>query len=67
MPGWFHLLRYFFFCPLILRNVDYGNGAAHRNLMDIYLPVPENPHLSTKNKMYKKVQIRKIKCIKKCR
>lgn len=38
MPGWYRLLRYWFFDPFILRNVEYGKGAKLRNVMDIYLP-----------------------------
>lgn len=38
MPGWYRLLKYWFFDPFILRNVEYGKGARLRNLMDVYLP-----------------------------
>ena len=41
--GWYRLLKYWIFNPLILRNVEYGQGGKFRNLMDIYLPVPHNP------------------------
>lgn len=40
MPGWYHLLKYWFLHPLILRNVEYGKGAKFRNMLDIYLPFP---------------------------
>lgn len=39
-PGWYSLLKYFFFNPYILRNVEYGLGSKFRNVMDIYLPPP---------------------------
>jgi len=39
-PGWIKLLRYWFFSPLIIRNIKFGKGAKYRNLLDIYLPVP---------------------------
>lgn len=38
MPGWYRLLRYWFFDPFILRNVEYGKGAKLRNVLDVYLP-----------------------------
>jgi acetyl esterase/lipase len=39
-PGWYNLLKYWFFDSFILRNVEYGKGARARNLLDIYLPLP---------------------------
>jgi hypothetical protein len=45
--GWYRLLKYWIFSPLILRNVEYGQGGKFRNLMDIYLPVPHNPHMNS--------------------
>ncbi|CAM9669334.1 unnamed protein product, partial [Ectocarpus fasciculatus] len=38
MPGWFLLLRYYFFDPFIMKNIPYGLGGKKRNLLDIYLP-----------------------------
>eukprot|EP01032_Pedospumella_encystans_P020086 gene20086-22831_t len=40
-PGWYKLLRYWFLSPLIIRNLRYGKGAKNRNLLDVYLPVPQ--------------------------
>jgi acetyl esterase/lipase len=40
-PGWYKLLRYWFFSPLIIRNLRYGKGSKNRNLLDVYLPVPQ--------------------------
>ncbi len=39
-PGWYNLLKYWFFDSFILRNIEYGKGAKYRNVMDIYLPLP---------------------------
>lgn len=36
-------MKYWFFSPLILRNIEYGRGSKYRNLLDIYLPLPINP------------------------
>lgn len=50
-PGWYNLLKYWIFDPFILRNVEYGQGAKLRNLMDIYLPlIPKGskPSMSSK-------------------
>lgn len=38
MPGWFVLLRYYFFDPYIMKNIPYGLGGRSRNLLDVYLP-----------------------------
>jgi len=38
IPGWYHLLKYYLFSPLLLRNVEYGKGIRNRNLLDVYLP-----------------------------
>lgn len=38
MPGWFLLLRYYFFDPFVMKNIPYGLGGKKRNLLDIYLP-----------------------------
>ncbi len=44
--GWYRLIKYWVFSPLILRNVEYGQGGKFRNVMDIYLPVPHNPSVN---------------------
>lgn len=38
--GWFHLMVYYLFNPLIIKNLAYGRGLKYRNLLDIYLPFP---------------------------
>ena len=38
MPGWLRMCWYYFTSNLIVRNVEYGKGHMHRNLLDIYLP-----------------------------
>lgn len=38
LPGWIGMLKYWFFSPNILRNVEYGLGARKRNMLDVYLP-----------------------------
>ena len=38
LPGWIGMLKYWFFSPNILRNVEYGQGARKRNMLDVYLP-----------------------------
>lgn len=47
-PGWYKLLRYWFLSPLIIRNLRYGKGAKNRNLLDVYLPVPQQKHSKAK-------------------
>lgn len=39
LPGWIGMVKYWFFSPNIVRNVEYGQGARKRNLLDIYLPI----------------------------
>lgn len=46
MPGWIALLRYYMCDAFILRNIDYGKGS--RNVLDVYLPPPYNPHSGNK-------------------
>jgi prenylcysteine alpha-carboxyl methylesterase len=50
-PGWYQLLKYFFFNPFILRNVEYGLGSKFRNVMDIYLPIPPSYNRSASKKV----------------
>eukprot|EP00981_Chlorochromonas_danica_P012795 scaffold5412_cov171-Ochromonas_danica.AAC.2 len=50
-PGWYQLLRYWLFNPFILRNVEYGQGAKARNVMDIYLPIPPSRGSARGNKI----------------
>jgi len=54
MPGWAALLRYYIFDSLIIRNIDFGRGPRYRNLLDVYLPQPNNPrsrkHKGSKSK-----------------
>jgi len=38
MPGWLRMCWYYFTSNFIIRNVEYGKGHMHRNLLDIYLP-----------------------------
>ena len=38
-PGWIMLLRYYLWDENIIRDVDYGQGAKDRNMLDIYLPL----------------------------
>jgi hypothetical protein len=42
MPGWTHMLVYYFFSKRVIKNVSYGLGAGSRNLLDVYMP-PERP------------------------
>ncbi len=53
MPGWMALLRYFLFDSFIIRNIDYGKGARSRNLLDVYLPLPNNPTAKRMNRKSK--------------
>jgi acetyl esterase/lipase len=48
MPGWLALLRYYIFDAFIIRNIEYGKGGRYRNLLDVYLPPPYNPHSGMK-------------------
>jgi hypothetical protein len=50
MPGWGALLRYYFFDSFIIRNIDFGRGPRYRNLLDVYLPQPNNPKHKHKKK-----------------
>lgn len=38
LPGWIGMVKYWLFSPNIIRNVEYGQGARKRNLLDVYLP-----------------------------
>lgn len=38
LPGWIGMVKYWIFSPKIIRNVEYGQGARKRNLLDVYLP-----------------------------
>ena len=42
MPGWYSLVSYWLFSPLIVRGIEYGKGVAFRNVLDVYLPAPLN-------------------------
>ena len=39
IPGWIGMVKYWLFSVNIVRNVEYGQGARKRNLLDIYLPI----------------------------
>ena len=39
IPGWIGMVKYWLFSLNIVRNVEYGQGARKRNLLDIYLPI----------------------------
>lgn len=38
LPGWYKMLKFWIFSPLVIRNLEYGQGAKKRNLLDVYLP-----------------------------
>ena len=38
LPGWIGMVRYWLLSPNIIRNIEYGQGARKRNLLDVYLP-----------------------------
>jgi len=40
IPGWFRLIKYYITHHLIIKNIEYGKGHLHRNVLDIYLPLP---------------------------
>ena len=42
MPGWLHMCWYYFTSKNIKRNIEYGKGHMHRNLLDVYLPINVN-------------------------
>ena len=56
MPGWAALLRYYIFDSLIIRNIDFGRGPRCRNLLDVYLPQPNNPRNKKHGKVNGKVK-----------
>ena len=39
IPGWIGMVKYWLFSPNVVRNIEYGQGARKRNLLDIYLPI----------------------------
>jgi hypothetical protein len=43
LPGWIHLLSYWFFSPNVKRGIEYGMGAYQRNVLDLYIPQYSSP------------------------
>lgn len=38
LPGWIKLIHRFIFNPLVIKNMEYGQGAKNRNMLDIFIP-----------------------------
>lgn len=50
MPGWYSLVKFWLLDAHVIKNIEYTtDGAKHRNLLDLYLPLSyhsrENPEL----------------------
>lgn len=46
-PGWIRMINFYLYDHHIIRNIEFGKGSLHRNILDLYLP--SLPTTSTDN------------------